>query len=191
MNRLTMNNGLCNMASTEFCILQKDCYFCSHGRKCFKQLAAYEDIELNPEEITTEPYGCVFYCNRKCNLDGDFCAEGPGCLHEINEEVAKHLLELAQAEEDGRLAVLPCKVGDTVWTNITIVGDRYRYADSPCPFLVVLIVMGQNGGFFHAQDSSGQVLPFDFENLGKTVFLTCEEAEVVLGNREEADNEED
>lgn len=69
------------------------------------RLAAYEDTGLEPEEITTEPYGCAFYCNRKCNLDGDFCAEGPGCPHEVNAETAKHLLELAQAEKDGRLMV--------------------------------------------------------------------------------------
>lgn len=71
------------------------------------RLAAYEDTGLGPEEITTEPYGCVFYCNRKCNLDGDFCAEGPGCPHEISADTAKHLLELAQAEKDRRLVVLP------------------------------------------------------------------------------------
>lgn len=73
----------------------------------FLKLAAYEDTGLGPDEITTEPYGCVFYCNRKCNLDGDWCAEGPGCPNEINAETAKHLLELAQAEKDGRLVVLP------------------------------------------------------------------------------------
>ena len=41
------------------------------------------------------------------SIDGDFCAEGPGCPHEINAETANHLLELAQAEKDGRLMVLP------------------------------------------------------------------------------------
>lgn len=71
------------------------------------RLAAYEDTGLGPEEITTEPYGCVFYFNRKCNLDGDFCAEGPECPYEIDAKTAKHLLELAHAEQDGRLVVLP------------------------------------------------------------------------------------
>ena len=50
--------------------------------------------------------GCVFYCNRKCNIDGDFCVEGPSCPKEIDAGTAKHLLELAQAEKDGRLLVL-------------------------------------------------------------------------------------
>ncbi len=52
MDRLTLKEGLCNMASTEFCFAQKDCYTCPHGRKCFKRLADYEDTELSPEEIT-------------------------------------------------------------------------------------------------------------------------------------------
>lgn len=76
------------------------------------RLAAYEDKGLLPDEITTEPYGCVFYCNRKCNLNDDFCAEGPGCPWELSAEAAKHLLELAQAEKDERLVVLPYNVGD-------------------------------------------------------------------------------
>lgn len=83
------------------------------------RLAAYEDTGLEPGDITPEPYGCVFYCNRKCNLDGDWCTEGPGCPNEICAETIKHLLELAQAKKDGRLVVLPCKVGDTVCRVIT------------------------------------------------------------------------
>lgn len=56
------------------------CGGCLWLEKIINRLGAYEDTGLEPEEITTEPYGCVFYCNRKCNLDGDFCAEGPGCI---------------------------------------------------------------------------------------------------------------
>lgn len=51
MDRLTLKDGLCDMASTEYCFVQKDCYSCLHGRKCFKRLAAYEDTGLSPEEI--------------------------------------------------------------------------------------------------------------------------------------------
>lgn len=51
MERLTLKRGLCDMASTEFCFEQKDCYTCTHGRKCFNRLAAYEDTGLEPEEI--------------------------------------------------------------------------------------------------------------------------------------------
>ena len=93
--------------------------------------------------------------------------------------------ELAQAEMDGRLVVLPCKVGDTVWTNIAIVGDRYRSADKPYPVEVVFIGMGGNCGFFHVKYSNGRVFPFDFDKVSKIVFLTREEAEAALKKREE------
>lgn len=100
------------------------------------------------------------------------------------------LQELAQAEKDGRLVVLPCKVGDTVWTNIAIVGDRYKSADRPYPVEVVFIGMGEDKRFFHVQYSNGRVFPFDFDKIGKTVFLTREEAEAAL-KKGKADNETD
>lgn len=70
------------------------------------RLAAYEETGLMPEEITTGEVWCVFYCNRRCNLDGDWCAEGPGCPWELSPEDAMHLLELyakQKAESEGGL----------------------------------------------------------------------------------------
>lgn len=81
-------------------------YHCASGDAA-KRLAAYENTGLEPEEITKETPACVFYCNRRCNLDGDWCSEGPGCPRELSPGDAMHLLKLAQAEKDGRLAVLP------------------------------------------------------------------------------------
>lgn len=130
------------------------------------RLAAYEDTGLEPGDITPEPYGCVFYCNRKCNLDGDWCTEGPGCPNEIRAETIKHLLELAQAEKDGRLVVLPCKPGAPVWE----IGDF-------------------DGGNLKKRPFS--VEDMSFWRFGTTVFLTREEAEAALKKREEAENETD
>ena len=61
-------------------------------KQAFSRLAYYEDTGLAPEEITTEKPACVFYCNRKCNLDGDWCPEGPGCPKEVDSETAMRLL---------------------------------------------------------------------------------------------------
>lgn len=49
--RLVSSNGLCQMASTEFCRGQTDCYTCPHGKKVFKSEAAYEDTGLEPSEV--------------------------------------------------------------------------------------------------------------------------------------------
>lgn len=99
MDRLTMNNGLCQMVSTEFCISQKDCYSCPHGRKCFKILAAYEDTGLEPEEI-------------KVILERYHAFRSA-----ISDETGQPMVnwtragEICRVEKDGRLIVLPCKVG--------------------------------------------------------------------------------
>ena len=57
-----------------------------------ERLRDYEDTGLEPEEITTGKAACVFYCNRRCNLDGDWCPEGPGCRWELSPEAAMALI---------------------------------------------------------------------------------------------------
>lgn len=75
--------------------------------------------------------------------------------------------EIMQAEKEGRLAVLPCKVGDTVFTAET----------SPVIPLSVMCVClyleGAEGGDWEP-----------LQNFGETVFLTREEAEAALKDRE-------
>lgn len=75
--------------------------------------------------------------------------------------------EIMQAEKDGRLAVLPCKVGDTVFAAET----------SPVIPLSVMCVClyleGANGGDWES-----------LQNFGETVFLTREEADAALKDRE-------
>lgn len=82
-----------------------------------QKLSAYEDTEMEPEEIVSvqeEPW-CVFYANTHCNLDGDFCQGKWECQMRMSPEDSVRLMKLAQAEKDGRLVVLPCKFGDTIW----------------------------------------------------------------------------
>lgn len=170
MERLTDHHVNKSLGAYMVCSKTCDNHICSVDceeiSKIVDLLAAYEDTGMEPEEITTEPYGCVFYCNRTCNLDGDFCAEGPGCPHEINAETAKHLFELAQAEKDGRLVVLPCKPGDELTRNgLSFEADHWN---------VLLTAF--------ADDASAP--------LGKRVALfSPEEAEAALKKREEADHE--
>ena len=85
------------------------------------------------------------------------------------------LRELAEADKDGRVVVLPCKVGDTVWRIVRdgephITRDEVRdmyFADdmTPCVELV------------------GGRVTFT-EKFGKTVFLSREEAEKALREME-------
>lgn len=57
-----------------------------------ERLKLYEDTGLMPMDITPEKPACMFYSNRRCNLNGDWCAEGPGCPWEIDSKTAMRLL---------------------------------------------------------------------------------------------------
>ena len=67
-----------------------------HAKECntmkmYRRLAEYEDTGLEPDEIVRGPYMCAFYSNRRCNLDGDWCSEGPGCPYEISGDAAREI----------------------------------------------------------------------------------------------------
>ncbi|MDO5765628.1 MAG: hypothetical protein Q4P84_08025, partial [Elusimicrobiales bacterium] len=113
MGRMTFDGNFCDIAMCH----EDPCHYdgsCTQKR-VWERLKAYEDTGLEPEEITAHADNwCAFYCNRRCNLDGDWCPEGPGCPMEISPDKAPRLRELAKAEKDGRLVVLPCKVGSAV-----------------------------------------------------------------------------
>ena len=69
--------------------------------------------------------------------------------------------------------VPPCKVGDTVWSIV---------AAFVVSFEVEKIEITSQGGFF---GTSGCFYWRSFEDFGKTVFLTKEEAENALKERKE------
>ena len=114
--------------------------FCRNRLK--ERLAAYEDTGMEPEEI-------------KNALDVN------DIIPEINVTV-DHIRDLLQAEQDGRLVVLPCKVGDTIW-RIKCFAD---WPDIGKPYV-----------------EAGAFLYRDIHYFGKTVFLTREEAEAALAGK--------
>lgn len=71
----------------------------------------------------------------------------------------EHLRELIQAEKAGRLVVLPCKVGDTVYQI-----DAERVYESEVKWII-----------FDCDD-----IAFDERAIGGSIFLTREEAEAAL-----------
>ena len=79
-------------------------YHCGSGEAA-NRLAAYEDTELTPKEV-----------KRMSNILLDVGIEY-NCSRESvkNWLLDARLRELAEADKDGRLVVLPCKVGDTVY----------------------------------------------------------------------------
>ena len=81
--------------------------------------------------------------------------------------------------------VPPCKVGQEVYTNVAMQGWYFR--DSVRPYLAKIVFIGINnseemgGGFFNiAYENKGYMMQFKFSDIGKTVFLTKEQAEKAL-----------
>lgn len=118
------------------------------------RLAAYEDTGLEPEEVM----------QTKLALEGKLLAE----ITELDSVPADRVIELLTAEKDGRLVVLPCKVGDTVYQT-----DGLRVYECKVKKIVF--------------DTDG--IAFDDEAIGKYVFLSREEAEAAMKKMKEADNE--
>lgn len=100
------DNELCEDVCKRYS--ESGCKNCPIGH-AFDRLAAYEDTGLEPEEIEE-------ILERGTPLEG-------GTAELMKEYLSlgsiDHLRELVQAEQDGRLVVLPCKVGDTVYRVLT------------------------------------------------------------------------
>lgn len=106
----------------------------------------------------------------------------------IYEDIAElcggfdRLREIAEADKDGRVVVLPCKVGDTVW----IVGAvRKLYSAKVRTFFCghTSAVRGDDyDGHIHMIRTTECDIPM--QKFGKTVFLSREEAEKALQEME-------
>ena len=125
----------------------KDCPF--ETAVC-ERLAAYEDTGLEPEAVETVKLA--------------LCAKHMVDLETLNNTPIRRLVELAEADKDGRCVVLPCKVGDTIWR---LKRTFETYPDKSQPYT----------------EADGFLLQ-DIWNVGKNVFLTREEAEKALEEME-------
>lgn len=85
------------------------------------------------------------------------------------------LRELAEADKAGRCVVLPCKVGDTVWFTRSV----FRQAAEPIEAVVLCAANHGGAGLTYTTRTvnGGLQRKFTSGQIGKTVFLTREEAE--------------
>ena len=127
----------------------------------FLSLAAYEDTGLTPESVEA----------LKLSMMGKAIAE----IKEFNGLPVDRLRELAEADKDGRLVVLPCKVGDIVWANL----DGMRHTRK-CVIEFANIGSRVTTIVFSTVDGLREQYGVNPCSFGKTVFLTREEAEKAL-----------
>ena len=127
-------------------------------RELLVRLAEYEDTGLGPEQRE----------NAKAIIESVFSDD---------TSKAERIRELLKADRDGRLVVLPCKVGDTVWITGSV---RRLYSEKVRTFFCGDPSYGRG-----MADNSVQMIrttgcDIPIREFGKTVFPTREEAEEVL-----------
>ncbi len=104
---------------------------------------------------------------------GSFCEDG-ACSQ---RKVWERLKQYEDAEAEGCLVVLPCKVGDTVWVV---------FANGIRPYVVDRInIIAQNQLRVRMRFMCNETLYLTDNNFGKSVFLTREEAEAALKGESE------
>ena len=111
---------------------------CTDAANLIERLTA-ENAALEPEAVETVKLA--------------LCAKHMVDLETLNNTPISRLVELAEADKDGRVVVLPCKVYETDGVRVyehAVRGIIYRTAGGP---------------------------DFDESTIGKSIFLTREEAE--------------
>lgn len=137
----------------------------------FLRLAAYEDTGLEPDEIKQvfdEWHHYLKFAGEKNAIEGaldDLYADG--------KVDYSRLRELAKADREGRVVVLPCKREDTLWTFHT-------YPSTRIYSVKVTDISTRNGRTMLKTDHMGVV---DARDVGNTVFLTRESAKEALKAR--------
>lgn len=129
-----------------------------HAMEIYWRLKDYEDTGLMPAEVHS--------------MYGEWCAM-MSVLNGIGSY--ERLRELAEADKDERLVVLPCKVGDTVWANL----DGMRHTRK-CVIEFANIGSHVTTIVFSTVDGLREQYGVNPISFGKTVFLTREEAEKAL-----------
>lgn len=161
MVRITFEGNFCDIAQCRELL-------CPYDGSCtqklvWERLKAYEDKGLTPEEVERSKLeieaGCVRAIARMYGID-------------INR-----LRKFAEADRDGRVVVLPCKVGDTIY---------FARANPILQYKVTGYEMGEASisqvRSKHVDKETGLTFNFTFRpgSIGKTVFLSREEAEKAL-----------
>ena len=156
-----MDCDSCGLKTSRKCTLYK----CRN--QLMKRVAAYEDTNLTPEDLNA-PFTWQTVLNQASQKA-------------LGMEPSR-LRELAEADKDGRCVVLPCKVGDTAY-----------YLNGP--FIIDFEVIGYQvdergawcfqGEHYDEETEKTYYCDPSTEKIGKTVFLTREEAERAMEGRKD------
>ena len=167
MERLTLEGNFCEIARCKEvkCPYDTDC----SQKQVWERLKAYEDTGLTPEEIKAP-----FTEDTMINLEAQALGVEPSRLR-----------ELAVADKDGRCVVPPCKVGDMVW----VIAHPWtgKLQKKPLVAYVNGMKLFTHGLYVNVLFDTLKIngtRDYGLIRIGKTVFLTREEAEKALAEME-------
>lgn len=172
MERLTFEGNFCDIAQCRElpCPYDGNCT----QKEVWERLKAYEDTGLSPQA-----------CANAREIEETLS----GCDYSISR-----MVELIKADKDGRVLVLPCKVGDTVY----MIERFFDIDNGVCDEICARKVIGHGGNNLNKLwlIGSGGICNVSIfvSEFGKTVFLTRAEAEKALREiqgKEDADGTTD
>ena len=162
MERLTFEGNFCDIAQCK----EIPCPYnsaCSQ-RKVWERLKAYEDTHMMPSDVTSMRMDMAIIAALFNGVDVD------------------RMKELAEADKDGRLVVLPCKVGGTLW--VTGRDNVPREMELEAPDIRAVCTDEDNLCMSTCNRKPDGFCAYRLRNdgadIGKAVFLTREEAEKAL-----------
>ena len=160
MERLTFDGNFCDIAQCR----ELPCPYngsCSQ-KQVWERLKEYEDAGLSPNGL-------------------EKAAEIENGLNSDGYSIAR-MVELMNADKAGRVIVLPCKVGDTVW--VTGRDNVAREMQLEAPDIRAVCTDEDNLCMATCNRKPDGFCAYRFRNdgsdIGNTVFLTHEEAEKAL-----------
>lgn len=168
MERLTFEGNFCDIAQ---CDVIPGGSSCESGsctqRKVWERLKAYEDKVKTPEEVLPKDKAdeIALKLMRLADLES-ICSY-------------TRLRELAEADKDGRLVVLPVKpvLTPILSSMLYIIEDGDIYEDA---LYEAVVGMSENGEMNVVYTTLSDQITFEQADIGKTVFLTHEEAKKAL-----------
>lgn len=153
MERLTFDGNFCDIAQCRElpCPYNNNCT----QRQVWERLKKYEDSDLSP-----------IACEEARKIEDG--------LSEHDYSIAR-MVELMQADKDGRVVVLPCQAGERVFA---LLDDQKHVRE--CEVKHAILDGWRKVFFISPVGSHGDAYSASFGAFGKTVFLTREEAEKAL-----------
>lgn len=157
----TKENGVCctHFGSPECFMLEGNCSAgCKWEEAAWGRLADYEDTHMMPADVTSMRMDMAIIAALFNGVDVD------------------RMKGLTEADKNGRVMIAPCKIGDTLYR--VFAGEIFEHRVGSMKYFAIQ-------GRWDIE--TYPFCPYVESSIGKTIFLTREEAENVLKEKKNVD----